>query len=91
MLGRTIDEINGSDTAQVTHPDDVAATRQFLASLWSGHAHSLEVAGHSTIVLVPILRRNESLRQISSDHLVSRSSKRPGSGRVEFTNTMPST
>ncbi len=41
MLGRTIDEINGSDTARMTHPDDVAATRQFLASLWSGEAHSL--------------------------------------------------
>ena len=43
MLGRTIEEINGADTALVTHPDDVIPTQQFLASLWSGAAHSLSL------------------------------------------------
>jgi PAS domain S-box-containing protein len=38
MLGRTLDEVTGSDTAPLTHPDDVEATRQFLAGLWSGAA-----------------------------------------------------
>lgn len=41
MLGRTGGEIMGSDSAPVTHPDDVTATRQFLKSLWSGEAQSL--------------------------------------------------
>ena len=44
MVGRTIEEISGRDTSQMTHPDDVALTRQFLAGLWSGSTstHSIE-------------------------------------------------
>jgi PAS domain S-box-containing protein len=43
MLGRTLEEVTGSDISPLTHPDDMELTRGFLAGLWSGAAATLTV------------------------------------------------
>ncbi len=43
LIGRSLEEIRSQTTASVTHPQDIALTREFLEALWSGVASRLTI------------------------------------------------